>query len=362
MSRTISRRSGAVAAIACAAIALSACSSADPAPADSDSAAEPSVEGEPITVTDELGREVTLDGPAQTAVSINSYNSDLVIALAGKDSIVGTDENTIVRASYAQLDPGLSLGPDYNTLDYEALIALDPDVILFERNGVWEETEAALEGFDIPIVVASVWDPAQWETNVELYGQIFGAQERAEEILDFTAEVKDLVAERVDGLPEVTVYYEDGAANKTAGANSGKTQFIRAAGGRSIFDDVTANSGLNFETDPAEIILANPDFVIHETSASYDGTPAAELQSAHSELTQRAGWEQLTAVQEGNIVVYNAWPLNLAGWTLAQLYVGSWIHPEAFADIDPNDYASRWATEFLGAEFDDPSRFAYAGE
>ncbi|WP_116953119.1 ABC transporter substrate-binding protein [Jiangella endophytica] len=335
-----------VSLVATAAV-VAGCSSTDDAePRAADGA------GETITITDEQDREVVLPAEVDRVVSINSYNTELLVALGAGETIVGVDDRSVFRAPYGGFTDDDVVGVDFESLNYEKIVEADPDVVFIPRNGVWEDAASTLEQFDIPVVVLTVWDPTIWTENVELVAEIVGAPERADEILEFTDGVHALVAERVEGLERVPVYYEDGEAFSSAGSNSGKTVAIADAGGRNIFEDVGINDGLVITVDPVDVIAADPAVILREDISQFPPYEQDSLRASVDELLAREGWSQLSAVRSGRVVVYNAGPLDAAGRTFSSLYFGAWIHPEAFADVDPDEYVRQWAQEFLGSDFD----------
>ena len=316
-----------------------------------------------FTVTDDVGREITFDAPVEKAVVFNSYNNDAIIALGKRDAIIAVDEVSRSRLEFA-FDEDDVVGPDFSELNYEHIIKLDPDVVILPRNGVWEEASAKLEQFDIPVLVATVWDPAKWISNVETLAQVFDAPERKDEILQFTDGIRDLVAERVNGAERPVVYYEDDpyvSANK----ENARTFSIQAAGGVNMFSQVTqagGQAGLGAEVDPVDVLAAQPQVIFKEIGTAYAGSSQADFDKARAELLSRSGWSDLPAVRDGQVYVYNAWAQELAGRTFQQLYFAKWIHPDLFADVDPAQYVNTWLTEYLsGPEYSGDSHYVHSG-
>lgn len=316
--------------------------------AKSEAPAEPEATAQGFTVTDDVGRDVTFDEPVDKAVVFNSYNSDTIIALGKRDAIVGVDEATRQRLEFAFTEDDV-VGPDFSELNYEHIAQLDPDVVILPRNGAWEEASRQLEQFDIPVLVSTVWDPSKWEFNVDLLGTVFGAPEKKDEILAFTDDIRNLVADRVKGADRPIVYYEDDpfvSANK----ENARTFSIQAAGGKNLYSDVVqagGKAGLGAEVDPVDVLAAQPQVIFKEIGTAFAGSPQGDFQRARTELLDRSGWSDFPAVKDNRVYVYNAWAQELAGRTFQQLYFAKWIHPDLFADIEPSEYVNTWLTEFL---------------
>lgn len=315
---------------------------------------------EGIVVRDDVGREVRIRTPVRSVVAINSYDAELVLALAGAQPLAGYDDGTLQRLGYLRLDRDRRVGQNMYSVNHEQIVRLAPDVVIIPRNGVWQETAERLAPFGIPVLVVTGWDPARWKFNVDLLGRLLGKQDRAARILAFTDGIERLLAERTAGLERPAIYYEDAALGRSAGANSGKTAFIDRAGGRNIFGDVTAAGGLAIDIDPAQVLRSDPELIFVEVAEKFGDTDPDKYQAALRALYARPGWSGLKALRNHRVYVYNAWPLNLAGWNIAGLYVAKWAHPQAFADVEPSDYAARWAREFLGVDYPGDAHYILA--
>ena len=66
------------------------------------------------------------------------------------------------------------------------------------------------------MLVVTAWDPKLFVQNVNLLGQIFGTEDRAEELSDFYTEITSLLSTRLAGLTDAdrpSVYFENGQAS-----------------------------------------------------------------------------------------------------------------------------------------------------
>src|SRR5699024_309568 len=134
---------------------------------------EVTVEGEAdaaeqLTIIDDQEREIVLPRAARTAVVLNSYTNEFLRAIGAGDRVVG-------------------VGP---------------------RNAGWQEAAEQLEAFGIPLVVATAWDTEVVDETLTLLGQVFGLEDGAQAVLDFRAEISDLLQQRLEGVEPVPVYLE----------------------------------------------------------------------------------------------------------------------------------------------------------
>ena len=108
-----------LACAACGGTQESAQPSAEPTP----KAVSPSPEAEGIVLTDQGGREVTLDAPAETVVSCYYISTYAMIALGAQERVVGLEKKADTRPIYSLSAPELLELPSVGTakefdLDY----------------------------------------------------------------------------------------------------------------------------------------------------------------------------------------------------------------------------------------------------
>lgn len=353
MSRFIrSRRSATLgtASLLAGALALTACGTvttedgtAPDAPADTDTQ---------ITVTDDQGREVTLDGPAETAIVLNSYGNELVRAIGAGDRVIGVDNTSLERLPYLPVGEDAIIAQGLDEINYEAVVQLDPDVVILPRNAVWQDAVKQLETFDIPVVVATAWDYAVFNETAALLGKVFGQEDEAAELKAFHDEIADLVSSRVEGLETKRVYFEVDGPLVTPVPGSGFHAVIEAAGGENVFADGSGGDEQEeLDVEPAEAVLRDPEFILHELPPAATPIEASEFESIRSSITDRPGFGEIDAVKNDRVIVMSGWATSALAKSLGTLYLASWLHPEAFADVDPEEYLTRWITEFQGTEF-----------
>src|SRR5690606_4790792 len=184
---------------------------------------------ETMTFEDDGGRTVTVDGPVETAVVLNRYNVEIVRAVAGADRILGIDEVTARDHAYwPEFGPDQVVGHQAEP-NYEAIVALDPDIVVLPRNSPFADAERQLAPFGIPVIVVTSWDTLQYLDNIHTIGTLFGAEERAAELADFYSDTLAMLAERLDGVTPKRVYFEEVVDNRTVLNTSGWHDMIALA-------------------------------------------------------------------------------------------------------------------------------------
>ena len=322
---------------------------------------EATVEGEAagteeLTLTDDQGREVTLPGPAQTAVVVNSYSNEFVRAIGAGDRVIGVDRASLDRLPYLELSEEQVIAEGLDQLNYEAIAELAPDVVILPRNAVWQEALEQLSAFDIPVVIATAWDTEVVDETLTLLGEVFGLEDGASAVLDLRAEIAGILEDRLGDVEPVPVYFETVEPYLTTLPGSGFHAMILDAGGTNIFDDASGGDAQEELTvDPSEVVLRDPQFVMHEFEPSAE--PVDRFAALREDLDGRPGWSGLNAVAEGRVAIANGWATSALGKSIGAVYLASWLHPEQMEGVDPDEYLERWVSEFQDTELSAPADY-----
>ncbi len=264
-------------------------------PATQAATAVPATEAVGITLTDGLGREVTLDGPAQRIISLAPSITEMLFAVGAGSQTVGRDEASNYPDEALNVT---SIGTTYSDLNTEAILALEPDLVIAAEANTPEQVKS-LE--DLGITVYYLKNPvtfAELYEQVELFGQFTGHEEEAKALAESLAARVDVVTTAVANVTEKPkVFYEldgtDPSKPWTTGAGTFIDTLITMAGGVNI-------GGVLSEPYPQisveEIVRQNPDFILLG-DAAYGVT----IES----VAARAGWGDLTAVKDGNIFAFD---------------------------------------------------------
>ncbi|MEM9313391.1 MAG: ABC transporter substrate-binding protein [Pseudomonadota bacterium] len=318
---------------------------------------------DPIEIVDDTGRRLTFPAPLERAVIFNRYNAELIRAIAGTGVIVGVDSFVTRDPTYwPGLQPGMLAGQGQRDPNYEAVVAMQPDVVIFPRNGSYEEAIRTLKPFSIPVVVLTGWDVLKHEDNVEKFGRMFGAPEQARKLNAFYRKHMNLLASRLQGVTPKPVYLEEVTPFRSVLTGSGWHDMIEAAGGVNIFGDLDAaiqprerGSVHNFEVDPEAVLLANPTLIAKLQPGSYQLHSKNFSQAFFSEFTSRPGMEEVMAVKQGQVFHMNYYLAGGCSKMVGALSMAKWLHPERFTDIDPDAVMRIWIEEFQGVAY--PGRY-----
>ena len=243
-----------------------------------------------FTVTDMSGREITFDKPVEKAVALTASDCEIIFALGAGDILVGRGEYCDYPAEVFEI-PSVQSGYDTNI---EQIIDLEPEVLFMSTMAQTEEQVAQLEAAGIKVVVSDAQDIEGTYTAISMIGEILGKTEEAQEVIDgMKAVFEEIQANKLDGTK--TIYFEVSPLQWglwTAGTGTFMNEIAEMMGLKNCFDDVAGWAAISEE----QVLERNPDFILTITMYYGEGPTPEE------EIMGRAGWENVTAVKNGDIL------------------------------------------------------------
>ena len=260
----------------------------EPAPVEQEpTEPQPAESGFPATITSD-GGTWTLESAPQRIVSLSPAATEILFAIGAGGQVVAVD-------SFSNHPPEAPV-TDLSAYDpnVEAVTAFDPDlvVIFYDAN----DLVAGLSALGIPVLVIPA--PAGIEDGygamVELGLATGRADEAAAAINTMRSEIDAALAAAPDRA--VRIYHELDESYYSA-SSSGFVGAVYTALGATNIADEADGGGYGFPQLTEEYIVeADPELIVITNHASYTVTDVAA----------RPGWEQVTAVRNGNIVVVEA--------------------------------------------------------
>jgi iron complex transport system substrate-binding protein len=193
-------------------------------------------------------RSVVLRVPLRRAVCLASAHLGFLAALDLRDRIAGVSRSEFVCDSALKAagtkDAWKAVGPD-DQIDWEAVAALKPDVILFSAPPGGASKLAAKAGtLGIPALATAEWleqhplGRAEW---LKVYGSLFGVKARAESLFAAARQSYDSLRQLASGrgAPNVRAMYGLGWRGTwhVAGGKSYAAQLLRDAGIRYLWEN-----------------------------------------------------------------------------------------------------------------------------
>ena len=197
MTLTRSRRAGALSALACAALLATGCGSSSADPASSNSAATSSASGSasesatqsgPVTITDAQGRSVEIPANPQTVVALD-WSVIRTLNDLGVEVDAVPKANSALPADLVKYEKATQVGTLFEP-DYEAIAAMNPDVVIVGSRSGTPEIVKEFEKFAPAVIDMSVRSKTPADTftltseRVTQLGSIFGKEKQAKDLMD----------------------------------------------------------------------------------------------------------------------------------------------------------------------------------
>ncbi len=247
----------------------------------------------PIVVTDMVGREVTLAAPASRVVALQAGDVEILYAIGAGDALVG-------RGEYANYPKETETVPSVQSgfeINFEQIIALNPDVVIMTKMGQREEDLQKLTNAGIQTIISDAQTVNDVYTAITLLGQVTGKTEGAETLVASMKAEFDKIAEKAADKESVSVYFEASPLEFglwTTGKNTFMDDLAQLLNLTNIFADVEGWSVVSEE----QVLARDPEVIV--TTAMYFG----EGQTPEEEVLSRANWADVKAVK--NNKVFNA--------------------------------------------------------
>ena len=317
--------------------------------ADTPEAADPTAQPDgasetsyPVTVTDQAGRQVTIESQPETLVSGYYITTSLLIALGLQDELVGIEAKADTRPIYALSAPELLELPSVGTakeFDLEGCAALAPDLVILPLK--LEGAADSLAELGIPALLVNPEDQALLNEAVTLIGAATNTQARAQALLDFSAEQEQRLADTLAGAETPSVYL---AGNSdflsTAGDAMYQSDMIRMAGGVNAAAEITDTYWA--EVSYEQVLAWDPDYIVLASDADY----------TVDDVLADPNLAGCAAVENGNVFQIpgdaEAWDSPVPGGILGAVWLSSVLHPDLCPEADSLAVIDEFYQTFYG--------------
>ena len=366
-------------------LSLCACGSQNTAPtateapaADTPAESEvPAAEPEEITITDMIGREVTVTpGSYKRVVCIGagalrmySYIGDVSL-LCGVEDIDNTtlDErpkmfDSVARpyvlafgGTFSALPSCGVGGPNAQAAEAEKILSCNPDIVISEYEDVDKEN-ALQEQLGVPVVTLKagpngVFDDA-FKNTMTMLGTIFCNEEKAEKLVSFIDSEAAEIASRTADIND-----EDKPGVYICGlGNWGTTNQLMTAQNyisfnianvRNVVTDLEKDGIQAIEEEKFVALGDDMDIIIMDAAA------VKNIKPLYAE--DPTMFDACKAWQNGEVyleMAYNAYYTNYEIALINTWFIAKTVYPDLFEDIDITEKANEITKMFLGKELAD---------
>jgi iron complex transport system substrate-binding protein len=282
----------------------------------------------PITVIDDLGREVTFEALPERIISLAPSNTEILFELGLGDKVIGvTDFCDYPPEALEKESVG---GPWGTSIDVEKIVALQPDLILAEEvNG--KEVIDTLEGLGFSVFGIKSTDLNDLLDDIRTVGQITDKEAEADELTaQMTSKIRAITGRTTWLLPEekpriLHICWHDPIY--TSGQGTFINDLIEKAGGVNIFADLEGWPAVDIEA----VIGRDPEVII-VTAMGGAGSTTWDWVNSEPRL------KDVSARNNGRIYYIESNWLERPGprMVLGLEAVAKYLHPEIF--FEPYDY------------------------
>jgi iron complex transport system substrate-binding protein len=267
---------------------------------------------------DDTGRKVYLSKTPTRIVSLAPSVTEILFAIGAGDQLVGVTEFCDFPQEALQKQ---RIG--YSTPNLEAVMALQPDLVLAPKEFLKPDMVMKLEQLKVPLFVMAASTVEDIFGHLNTMGRML---DRSAAAHDLTMSLRRRLAElrtRVEGVPPVRVLYVlNSQPLITVGPGSFIDQLIAMAGGI----NVAAKSGQPYPRLSMEVVLQQDPEVLLFPVGKTEGISAAEQEAWRQ-------WPTIKAVSRGRLHQIPADLLNRPGPRIVQALeiLADTLHPELTA-------------------------------
>jgi iron complex transport system substrate-binding protein len=298
----------------------------------------------PVTVTDQLGRSVTLEQRPQRLVSGYYISSSLLIALGLEDQLVGIEAKASQRPIYAKSAPELLDLPNVGTakdFSIEGTLALEPDLVILPAR--LKDAIETLSGMGLTVLAVNPENGDLLAETIRLVGQATGTTERAEALLaqsDVLAQKAQSFAAAAESPAKRVYLAGNSALLSTAGPAMYQSTLLASVGADNVATELkdTYWAEISYE----QLLAWQPDLIVLVPEAVY---------SVEDVLVDPA-LADLTAVKNKQVYQiprdYEAWDSPVPSGVLGQLYLAASSIRTSIAKLILSKTCSDFYQEFYG--------------
>ena len=315
-------------------------------------------ETEAITITDMIGREVTVTPGSYSrvvcigagALRMYSYIGDVNL-LCGVEDI---DNATLAERpkmfdsvarpyvlAYGDIFTALPScgvgGPQAQAAEAEKILSCDPDIVISEYEDV-EKEDALQEQLGIPVITLKAGPGGVFDDNffgtMRMLGQIFQNEEKAEALVGFIEAERAEIESRTVDIPE-----EDKPAVYICGlGNWGTTNHLMTAQNYIAFQVANVKNAVTDLEAPGIQEIEEEKFVALGEAMDIIVMDAAAVKNIKPLYAENpALFDSCKAWQDGEVyleMAYNAYYTNYEIALINTWFIAKSVYPDRFEDID----------------------------
>jgi len=238
-----------------------------------------------VEVTDDAGRTVRLEQPAQRIVSLSPHATELLFA-------AGAGAQVVAVSGYSNWPPAARQLPRIGSgagLNVEAIIAQQPDLVVAWLSGNAKSRLLQLERFGIPVFYSEPHDIDGIAENLLALGRLAGSEAKAQQAARTFRNGVQALRERYAGRRPVTAFYQIWSQPlMTINGQHMISHWMQLCGAENIFADLPDLAPV---VDQEAVLKADPEVLLA-------GRHPGKRTDWESRWRQ---WKELRAVQANHL-------------------------------------------------------------
>lgn len=321
-------------------------------------------EADKITVTDDIGREITIPYPCERTVFLVENAMNSMYAVGGADSISGIGavwyedtKSPFFRAIDPKYDEKrLSKGSEQPGA--ETIATADPQVVfLWASDWGSADIKAIEENLRVPVYGVFIDSLDDLQRQMKTFSKLIGNEERGEEVIEIMNESMKKVTDVTGALSteeKPTVYWMWGDVYGTAGLKSTASDLIERAGGINVLNAWT-NETKNVEhptLNPEALLALNPDVIYMWNNENLD--PINITSGDTVDGIDFSTWKEISAVKNGRVYEISdpfVYDFHSPRLPLAMMHIAKDLHPDKFSDLNLTQEADQYYVEVYGIHY-----------
>lgn len=298
-----------------------------------------------VTVVDQLGREVELDGTPEKIISSYYISTSLLINLGVQDKLVGIEAKAKTREMYKKVAKELIDLPAVGTskeINVEECANLNPDLVIIPTR--LKEFIPKFEELKIPVIAIEPETLDQFKETVKLIGKAVGKEEKANKLVNYYDDTISKVKELNKNLTEKQNVYLAGSDSvlKTCTSKMYQNYMFEVCGGENVTKELT--DGYWTTVSVEELVKKNPDVIYMVGYASY----------SKDDILKDERLKGVNAIKNNKVYVFpstlEAWDYPTPSSMLGILWLENNLHPDLYSKEDYIKDAKEFYKEFYDIE------------
>lgn len=298
-----------------------------------------------VTVVDQLGREVELDGTPEKIVSSYYISTSLLINLGVQDKLVGIEAKAKTREMYKKVAKELIDLPAVGTskeINIEECANLNPDLVIIPTR--LKEFIPKFEELKIPVIAIEPETLDQFKETVKLIGKAVGKEEKANKLVNYYDDTISKVKELNKNLTEKQNVYLAGSDSvlKTCTSKMYQNYMFEVCGGENVTKELTDGYWTTISVE--ELVKKNPDVIYMVGYASY----------SKDDILKDERLKGINAIKNNKVYVFpstlEAWDYPTPSSMLGILWLENNLHPDLYSKEDYIKDAKDFYKEFYDIE------------